>query len=84
MGICNNRLSIGESIILEGVEVNLSLSSNILCTNVVRFGVNQSNRDYNKDQSSIIYVIQFTIHLQKVAKINLTKTDFDDFVLCKS
>ena len=84
MGICNNRLSIGESIILEGVEVNLSLSSNILYTNVVRFGVNQSIRDDDKDQSSIIYVIQFTIHLQNVAIINLTETHFGDFVLCKS
>ena len=78
MGICNNRLPIGESIVFESVEVNLSLSSNLLYINVVRFGVDQSNSLYDKNQSSIIYVIQLTIHLKTVATINSLKTDFND------
>ena len=78
MGIRNNRLPIGESIVFESVEVNLSLSSNLLYINVVRFGVDQSNSLYDKNQSSIIYVIQLTIHLKTVATINSLKTDFND------
>ena len=81
MGICYNRLPIGESIVFESVEVNLSLSSNLLYINVVRFGVDQSDSLYDKNQSSIIYVIQLTIHLKTVATINSLKTDFNDCFL---